>query len=71
VKEITPQEVIVINSAGGKRLPTKQVFALTGYHPDFQFIQSLAVHLDPVTCKPALIRKRSRATFRVFTWRAW
>jgi len=54
VKEITPQEVIVINSAGGKRLPTKQVFALTGYHPDFQFIQSLAVHLDPVTCKPAL-----------------
>jgi thioredoxin reductase (NADPH) len=30
------------------------VFALTGYHPDFQFIQSLGVHLDPVTCKPAL-----------------
>jgi len=54
VKEITPQEVIVISQGGEKRLPAKQVFALTGYHPDFQFIQSLGVHLDPVTCKPTL-----------------
>jgi thioredoxin reductase (NADPH) len=54
VKEITPQEVIVSNGSGEKRLPAKQIFALTGYHPDFQFIQSLGVHLDPVTCKPAL-----------------
>jgi len=54
VQEITPQEVIVNNNGGEKRLPAKQVFALTGYHPDFQFIQSLGVHLDPVTCKPAL-----------------
>jgi thioredoxin reductase (NADPH) len=54
VKEITPQEVIVTSNGGEQRLPAKQVFALTGYHPDFQFIQSLGVHLDPVTCKPAL-----------------
>jgi thioredoxin reductase (NADPH) len=54
VKEITPHEVIVTNKAGEQRLPAKQVFALTGYHPDFQFIQSLGVHLDPVTCKPSL-----------------
>ena len=54
VKEITPQEVIVTNRAGETRLPAKQVFALTGYHPDFSFIQSLGVHLDPVTCKPSL-----------------
>jgi thioredoxin reductase (NADPH) len=54
VKEITPQEVIVSNAAGEKRLPAKQVFALTGYHPDFSFIRSLGVHLDPVTCKPSL-----------------
>ena len=54
VKEITPHEVIVVNSAGEKPLPAKQVFALTGYHPDFQFIQSVGVHLDPVTCKPSL-----------------
>jgi thioredoxin reductase (NADPH) len=54
VKEITPQEVIISNSSGETRLPAKQVFALTGYHPDFSFIQSLGVHLDPVTCKPSL-----------------
>jgi bacillithiol disulfide reductase len=54
VKEITSAEVIASNSAGEQRLPAKQVFALTGYHPDFSFIQSLGVHLDPVTCKPSL-----------------
>jgi thioredoxin reductase (NADPH) len=46
--------VIVSNAAGERRLPAKQVFALTGYHPDFSFIRSLGVHLDPVTCKPSL-----------------
>jgi thioredoxin reductase (NADPH) len=54
VKEITPEEVVVSNASGEKRIPAKQVFALTGYHPDFSFIQSLGVHLDPVTCKPSL-----------------
>jgi len=57
VKEITPQEVTVTNRSGETRLPAKQVFALTGYHPDFSFIQSLGVHLDPVTCKPSLDAK--------------
>jgi len=32
---------------------TKQVFALTGYHPDFAFIESLGVKLDAQTKKPA------------------
>jgi thioredoxin reductase (NADPH) len=54
VKEITPEEVIVANGSGEKRLPAKQVFALTGYHPDFTFMQNLGVRLDPVTCKPEL-----------------
>jgi thioredoxin reductase (NADPH) len=54
VKEITPDEVVVENGAGEKRLPAKQVFALTGYHPDFAFIENLGVHLDPETRKPAL-----------------
>ena len=53
VKNITPDEVIVANGAGEKRLPAKQVFALTGYHPDFAFIESLGVELDPQTKKPA------------------
>ena len=54
VKEITREEVIVSNGAGEKRLQARQVFALTGYHPDFHFIESLGVHLDAVTRKPAL-----------------
>ena len=54
VKEITPEEVIVSSGGGEKRIAAKQVFALTGYHPDFKFIQDLGVHLDPVTCRPSL-----------------
>jgi bacillithiol disulfide reductase len=54
VKAITRDEVIVQNGAGEKRLPAKKVFALTGYHPDFAFIESLGVRLDPETRKPAL-----------------
>src|SRR5262249_50751319 len=54
VKASTPDEVIVQNGAGEKRLPARQVFALTGYHPDFAFIESFGVKLDPHTKKPAL-----------------
>jgi thioredoxin reductase (NADPH) len=54
VKQITRDEVVVQNGAGEKRLPAKQVFALTGYHPDYGFIESLGVRLDPHTRKPAL-----------------
>jgi len=54
IKQITADHVIVENGAGEKHLPARQVFALTGYHPDFSFIESLGVHLDPVSRKPAL-----------------
>jgi thioredoxin reductase (NADPH) len=54
VKQITSEAVVVENGASEKRLPARRVFALTGYHPDFQFIESLGVRLDPETRKPAL-----------------
>jgi thioredoxin reductase (NADPH) len=54
IKQITADHVIVENGAGEKHLPARQVFALTGYHPDFSFIESLGVQLDPVSRKPAL-----------------
>lgn len=54
VKEIREEEVIVVNGTGEERLPARQVFALTGYHPDYSFIQSLGVRLDPETMKPEL-----------------
>jgi thioredoxin reductase (NADPH) len=54
VKRFTEDEVIVENASGETRLPARQVFALTGYHPDFSFIESLGVRLDQETRKPEL-----------------
>jgi thioredoxin reductase (NADPH) len=54
VKEFTRDAVIVVTPEGEKRLPAQHTFALTGYHPDYRFIESLGVHLDPLTRKPAL-----------------
>jgi len=54
VREITPDSVVIENGARQKRLPAKQVFLLTGYHPDFAFIEGLGVNLDPVTKKPEM-----------------
>jgi thioredoxin reductase (NADPH) len=54
VKEIKPEAVIIESPEGIKSLPAKQVFLLTGYHPDFEFIESLGVKLDPRTKKPEM-----------------
>ena len=54
VKRIEEGRVIVSNSKGESTLPADQVFALTGYHPDFQFLRSLGITLDPDTNKPAM-----------------
>jgi bacillithiol disulfide reductase len=37
-----------------RKVPAAQVFVLTGYHPDFDFLRQLGVNLDPETNKPAL-----------------
>src|SRR6202171_2435281 len=54
VKEFTAESVVVENHSGEKKLPAKRVFALTGYHPDFAFIEKLGVRLDPESRRPAL-----------------
>jgi thioredoxin reductase (NADPH) len=54
VEEITKDEVVVEHHAQSKRVLAKHVFAMTGYHPDFSFIESLGVKLDAVSRKPAL-----------------
>ena len=54
VEEITKDEVVVEQHAQTKRIPAKQVFVLTGYHPDFSFIESLGVKLDAESRRPAL-----------------
>src|SRR5439155_13728690 len=43
VKQIGRDEVVVENGGGEKKLLARHVFALTGYHPDFAFIESLGV----------------------------
>jgi thioredoxin reductase (NADPH) len=54
VKRIEPGRVWVSNHAGEYSLPAVQVFALTGYHPDFEFLRSLGISLDPSTNKPTM-----------------
>jgi thioredoxin reductase (NADPH) len=54
VKRIEPGKVSVSNHAGEYSLSAVQVFALTGYHPDFEFLRSLGISLDPSTNKPTM-----------------
>jgi thioredoxin reductase (NADPH) len=54
VKEFRNDEVIVQSSEGEKHLPARHSFVLTGYHPDYAFIESLGVKLDPQSMKPEL-----------------
>ena len=54
VVRIEPDAVHVIGPGGPATLPAVQVFVLTGYHPDFDFLRRLGVKLDPQTYKPAL-----------------
>ncbi len=60
VANITEDEVTLATPQGSLILPNHFVFALTGYHPDFDFIERLGVTLDeendrvPV-CDPATL----------------
>jgi len=54
VKEIVREGIVVENDGGVRELAAKGVFALTGYHPDYDFIQALGVRLDPESKRPSL-----------------
>lgn len=54
VTRIEREQVWVQNGGAERPLPAKQVFALTGYHPDFSFLRQLGISLDPQTNKPAI-----------------
>jgi thioredoxin reductase (NADPH) len=47
-------EWILLRDSNGEtlRLENDFVFALTGYHPDFDFLRRAGVRLDPTTCRP-------------------
>ncbi|MBZ5568064.1 MAG: YpdA family putative bacillithiol disulfide reductase [Acidobacteriia bacterium] len=52
VKEIRPESVLLQTPNGEVRLKNDFVFALTGYHPDYSFLQSLGIQLTPDECRP-------------------
>jgi thioredoxin reductase (NADPH) len=54
VVRFEPEGVRVRGPEGEQTLPAEQVFALTGYHPDFAFLRQLGVELDPTSNKPHL-----------------
>ena len=53
VRRIEPGKVWVQNSGAERAIPAMQVFAMTGYHPDFQFLERQGILLDPETRRPA------------------
>ena len=46
MSEVTEDAVTLLTPGGPKVIPNQFVFALTGYHPDFSFIEALGVKLD-------------------------
>ena len=60
VTRIAEDEVTLATPSGALTLPNHFVFALTGYHPDFSFIEGLGVALDAANdrcpaCDPATL----------------
>lgn len=54
VTRIGPEQLWVRGRDGERPIPAIQVFALTGYHPDFDFMRQLGIALDPETNKPSM-----------------
>jgi thioredoxin reductase (NADPH) len=52
VEEITADCIRVQTPAGERWLPNHFVFALTGYHPDLEFLRSIGIVFDAVTQRP-------------------
>ena len=60
VANITEDDVTIATPGGEVTVPNHFVFALTGYHPDFEFIERLGVRLDEANdrcpvCDPATL----------------
>jgi thioredoxin reductase (NADPH) len=54
VTRFEPECIYVQTHGGEQALPARKVFALTGYHPDFNFLRRLGVDLDLQTNKPRI-----------------
>ena len=52
VEEITADCLRVRTPEGERSLQNDFVFALTGYHPDLEFLRSIGIVFDPATARP-------------------
>jgi thioredoxin reductase (NADPH) len=52
VKEITEDAVIYEVEGETKKIKNDFVFAMTGYHPDHNFLKKMGVKVDPETGRP-------------------
>jgi thioredoxin reductase (NADPH) len=52
VKEIRQDDVLIATAEGEVRVRNDFVLALTGYHPDFDFLRGLGIRLSDEHCRP-------------------
>jgi thioredoxin reductase (NADPH) len=52
VEEIGPDHVLLSTPEGPVRLKNDFVFAMTGYHPDYDFLRSIGIELSSEQCRP-------------------
>lgn len=52
VVEILPESVRIMTPEGERTLKNDFVFALTGYHPDYEFLQALGIELQKPEMRP-------------------
>jgi thioredoxin reductase (NADPH) len=53
VTRFEPGKVWVRSDDDERAMPAFQIFAMTGYHPDYTFLEQQGIALDPETKKPA------------------
>jgi thioredoxin reductase (NADPH) len=52
---IEPGQIVVADAQGREQtLPATKIFALTGYHPDFEFLEQAGIQLDATTKRPQI-----------------
>jgi len=52
VEEITADSLLLLTPDGERRIPNDFVFALTGYHPDLEFLSRAGIEFDAETRRP-------------------
>ncbi len=59
IERIELDDVVLKTPLGKKTLPNHHVFALTGYKPDFTFIESLGIKLDATNSRCPLCNRQT------------